>query len=319
MRETRQNPLRRQGGFTLVELMVALIIALLVLVATVSFYLMSRSTYTTIEDTSSLEERGQFAMTVMTRVLRQAGFTNLITAVGGVVTATSAAPSMISGLDGCVGTDAQPKQTGPAAAESLSSCLSAQSATASDALEVRFFGAGTNADPTIPDGTMIDCSGQAVANTTNDVGDTGRGLAIFFVQTGADGTPSLACKFRKRDASGRELVATTNEDDFATQTLVPGVESLQFLYGISTNGDTVPDVYKRASSMAPNDWAKVYAVKIAMVIRADNASADPSMGAQTYALFGSGYTESDATFKPTQKLNVARRLFTATVQVRNYL
>ena len=49
------------------------------------------------------------------------------------------------------------------------------------------------------------------------------------------------------------------------------------------------------------------------------ASADTTGGTPTYTLFGNQYTNADGTFKPTEKLNVARRLFTTTVQVRNYL
>ncbi|MBB6591822.1 PilW family protein [Ralstonia solanacearum] len=321
MRTIHRIQLRHARGFSLVELMVALVIALLVLVATVSFYLMTRSSYTTIEDTSGLEERGQFALNVMTRVLRQAGFTKMANdGGGGFMQLRPSDPPMVSGLDGCMGTEADPKKTGPAAGESLSNCLSPQTPTGSDAIEVRFFGVGTTADLTTPDGTIIDCSGQGVADyTTSDLAPSQRGLSMFFIQTGRDGNPYLACKFRKRDATGHEVTNTTDEDDFVTQQLVPGVETLQFLYGVSTNGDTVPDVYKRASDMTADDWAQVFAIKVTMVIRADNASADASAGAPTYTLFGNQYRAGDGTFKPTEKLNVARRLFTTTVQVRNYL
>ncbi len=323
MRAIRRIRPRRARGFSLVELMVALIIALLVLGATVSFYLMTRSTYTTIEDTSGLEERGQFALNVMTRVLRQAGFTQMSgDGRGGFMQIKPSDPPMLSGLDGCMGTEDAAKTTGPAAGESLSNCLSSQIATGSDAIEVRYFGVGTAADPATPDGTIIDCSGQAVADYTAsdpDQAATQRGLSMFFIQMGRDGNPYLACKFRKRDASGHEITNTSNEDDFVTQQLVPGVETLQFLYGISTNGDTVPDIYKRASDMTAEDWPQVFAIKVAMVIRADNTSADASAGAPTFTLFGNQYRTDDGTFKPTGKLNVARRLFTTTVQVRNYL
>ncbi|UWD92706.1 PilW family protein [Ralstonia pseudosolanacearum] len=301
--------------------MVALVIALLVLAATVSFYLMTRSTYTTIEDTSGLEERGQFALNVMTRVLRQAGFTKLSSDNGGIMRLSASDAPMLSGLDGCMGKEAATRTTGPAAGDSLSTCLSPQTSTGSDAIEVRFFGVGTTADRTVPDGTMIDCSGQGVADYTSvDLAGQQRGLSIFYVQVGADGNPYLACKFRKRDADGHEPIDATNEDNFTTQQLVPGVEALQFLYGVSTTGDsTVPNVYKRASDMTSDDWNKVYAVKVSMVVRADNASADTTGGTPAYTLFGNQYTNADGTFKPTDKLNVARRLFTTTVQVRNYL
>lgn len=112
MRTIRRILPRRTRGFSLVELMVALVIALLVLAATVSFYLMTRSTYTTIEDTSGLEERGQFALNVMTRVLRQAGFTKLSTDNGGIMRLSASDAPMLSGLDGCVGKEAAAKRRG---------------------------------------------------------------------------------------------------------------------------------------------------------------------------------------------------------------
>lgn len=57
---------RRDAGFTLIELMVTLVITLLVLMAGLSFYLMSRSSYVTIDDNANLEERGNFAISIMT-------------------------------------------------------------------------------------------------------------------------------------------------------------------------------------------------------------------------------------------------------------
>ncbi len=54
--------------------MVTLVISMLVLIAGLSFYLMSRNSYATIDDNANLEERGQFAISVISRVLRQASY-----------------------------------------------------------------------------------------------------------------------------------------------------------------------------------------------------------------------------------------------------
>ena len=308
----RRPPFRsaaRARGFSLIELMVALVISLLVLVATVSFYLMTRSTYTTIDDSSNLEERGQFALGVITRALRQTAFSPPNTSGGGMIQLAQSDPPMISGVDGC---------DNPADVESLSqtvtaSCKNTMVDKNNDALEVRFFGAGTAANPTVPDNSMVDCSGQGVASPTSiDLAASQRGLSIFFVQTDSTGS-YLACKFRQRDSTG---AATTT---FATQQLVPGVESLQFLYGVSVDGDAVPDVFKRATDMSTTDWQNVYAVKVALVVRADNASADVGSGAQKFTLFGKQYTYGDGTYQATANTQMARRLFTATVQTRNYM
>ena len=308
----RRPPFRsaaRARGFSLIELMVALVISLLVLVATVSFYLMTRSTYTTIDDSSNLEERGQFALGVITRALRQTAFSPPNTSGGGMIQLAQSDPPMISGVDGC---------DNPADVESLSqtvpaSCKNTMVDKNNDALEVRFFGSGTAANPTVPDNSMVDCSGQGVASPTSiDLAASQRGLSIFFVQTDSTGS-YLACKFRQRDSTG---AATTT---FATQQLVPGVESLQFLYGVSVDGDAVPDVFKRATDMSTTDWQNVYAVKVALVVRADNASADVGSGAQKFTLFGKQYTYVDGTYQATANTQMARRLFTATVQTRNYM
>lgn len=310
MSTLRQSIQRATRGFTLIEMMVALIITLLVLVATVSFYLMTRSTYTTIDDSSNLEERGQFALGVITRALRQTSFAAPSLTGVGVFQPSPSDPPTVSGVDNC---------SAPPAGESLSACGSTPTpVNASDAIELRFYGSGTASDPTIPDNSMVDCSGQGVASPTS-IGTAGteRGLSIFFVQT-INGVPSLMCKTRKRDASGKELNNTTTETDYNTQALVPGVETLQFLYGVSNDNDAIPNVYKRASDMTASDWQNVYAVKIAMVIRADNASADVSAVAPTFQLFGSQYTNTDGSYKPTQNLGSARKLFTTTVQTRNY-
>jgi len=299
----------RARGFSLIELMVALVISLLVLVATVSFYMMTRSTYTTIDDSSNLEERGQFALGVITRALRQTAFSPPNTSGGGTIQLAQSDPPMISGVDGC---------NSPGDVESLSqtvtaSCTTTMVDTANDALEVRFFGSGTAAAPTVPDNSMVDCSGQGVASPTSiDLAASQRGLSMFFIQTDKTGS-YLACKFRQRDSTG---AATST---FATQQLVPGVESLQFLYGVSVDGDAVPDVFKRATDMSTTDWQNVYAVKVALVIRADNASADVGAGQPTFNLFGKQYTYGDGTYKATTNTQMARRLFTATVQTRNYM
>ena len=91
-------PRRRDAGFTLIELMVTLVITLLVLMAGLSFYLMSRSSYVTIDDNANLEERGNFAISIMTRLMRQTAYVPVVSDTGGMLSVTSA---MLTGLDNC--------------------------------------------------------------------------------------------------------------------------------------------------------------------------------------------------------------------------
>ena len=295
------RPLSSRGsaGYTLVELMVALVISLLVLMAAVSFYLMSRSSYSAIDDNASLEERGNFALSMLMRLTRQAAYVPVGSDGGSMPLGTQ----MISGLDNC---------STPANSETLT-CNAGPSINGSDALLVRFYGVGQPNDVKVPDGSVVDCSGLGVAGPGSvDTASTNRGLSILFIGTGANGKPSLMCKYRQRDASGQESAT-----DYVAQELVPGVEAMQLLYGISNNNDDVPDRYVTASAMSAADWPNVFTIKIALVVRADNASADAGAPA-TIQLFGPLYTGDGATYTPSVDTRSARKLFYTTVQIRNY-
>ncbi|RZT41396.1 PilW family protein [Cupriavidus agavae] len=300
----------RAAGYTLVELMVTLVLTLLLLAAGFSFYMMSRSSYATIDDNANLQERGNFAMSVVTRLLRQTAFTPPSKDEQGSGGLMVVQDPMLSGLDRCAAPTVAPD------ANELEQLTCGQGAAInnSDAVMIRFF--GNSDDTNKPDGSTIDCSGQAVAGYT-DQGQAARqrGLAVLYVGAGASGKPALKCRYRPRDAAGQELL----DDPLADEELVPGVESFQLLYGVTVNGDMVPDKYVAAAAMNATDWKNVVTVKVAMVIRADNASADAA-GPGSFSLFGTlGANVADATFQPAQDLKSARKLFTATVQLHNYL
>lgn len=62
-----------QSGFSLVELMIAITLGLIVLLAIGSIYIGSRQTYRVQEDNARLQEAGRYALEVIGRNLRQAG------------------------------------------------------------------------------------------------------------------------------------------------------------------------------------------------------------------------------------------------------
>lgn len=64
---------RHQTGFSLVELMVAITLGMIVLLAVGSIYIGSRQTYLVQEDNARLQEAGRYALEVLGRSIRQAG------------------------------------------------------------------------------------------------------------------------------------------------------------------------------------------------------------------------------------------------------
>jgi type IV pilus assembly protein PilW len=94
-----------QSGLTLVEMMVAMVLGLLILLAVSSIYIGSRQTFRLQDDNARLQETGRYALEVMGRSIRQAGFWNM--PISPVATATAFQPlaggAVITGLNGASG------------------------------------------------------------------------------------------------------------------------------------------------------------------------------------------------------------------------
>ena len=95
--------LHRQRGFTLVELMIAMTLGLLILLAIGSIYIGSRQTFRMQEENARLQETGRYALEVMGRSIRQAGFWNM--PINPVATATAFGGTPVTGADGGAGAD----------------------------------------------------------------------------------------------------------------------------------------------------------------------------------------------------------------------
>jgi type IV pilus assembly protein PilW len=70
----------RQRGFSLVELMIALVLALIVTAGVISVFVGSRSAYQATSGTAELTESGRFALNFMANALRSAGYMACTTA-----------------------------------------------------------------------------------------------------------------------------------------------------------------------------------------------------------------------------------------------
>lgn len=65
---------RALGGMTLIELMVAMLLGLMLIAATIQVFIGSKQTYRTTEASSRVQENGRFADEFLSRDLRMAGF-----------------------------------------------------------------------------------------------------------------------------------------------------------------------------------------------------------------------------------------------------
>ncbi len=140
------------------------------------------------------------------------------------------------------------------------------------------------------DGTsvLLNCAGFSVPSNTVDGSD--RGWSIFYLAPGVNGSGDLRCKYR-------------GIDQWDSQALASGVVALQFLYGLDTDDDGLPNQFVNATTLAqiennnvsnPNPIA---AVHIALVMQSETES--PALPLpEAIDLFGAFYSDVQGSHDP---------------------
>lgn len=96
----RRNRARCQNGFTLVELMVALVLGLILTGGVINIYISTKQTYRVQDNQSRLQENGRFALQYLTKDLRMAGYmgcNNLSTLTPNIIANAAPPPAPIFG------------------------------------------------------------------------------------------------------------------------------------------------------------------------------------------------------------------------------
>lgn len=160
-------------------------------------------------------------------------------------------------------------------------------------------------DPCTEDGADTDSDRIAVLlNPENDrdcVGNTTTNQIanVYYLQT-VDDVSSLYCRGYDTD---------TNAWVGSGQPLVDGVENMQFLYGISEDGDATITQYTSANNVT--DWAYISAVKISLLVNNGQAQGNSQAKERTFNLLDAPPL--------TLEDNHDRQIFTTTIAVNNIL
>lgn len=309
------SPRLRQHGLTLVELLVSMALLGIVTVATVSLYTVAQQNYRTVDTTQEMQDNARFAFDLIGQSLKLAGYQEYMprydTSIYKIFTdrvfdstTNTCATSPVFGANA----------SGIQSVTDVDDCGGNVASTwnSSDTLAVRFFGVGTPADPTQPDGSVVDCQGVAQPSplVASDLA-----ISLFYVSTNAkDGEPELSC-------ISRNIASATARN---SQPIIKGVESFQVMYGIDTDGDTVPNRWVSANSVvASGGWAAVRAVRVGMILRAARGSSQgPSVDTAKNTLYPLGKdfigtsTEAGLAFAAPSDGRF-RRAFTTTFLLRN--
>lgn len=307
--QTMASPLNQQTGFTLVELMVAMVIGLLITLAAISVLTVSRQSFTTVDAASQLRDNGRFAADLIQRLGVQTGFKDVQYASRYADGSANTAPN-IYGFN-----NALPSPSAP-----LTTSIARTTADGSDVLILRNQLVKLNSDPNSvdADGSMIDCMGDngSVTGHTGGIAPTARDdrmVSILSMDT-SKGEPSLMCT----------TIDMSTGIPNKPQPIVRGVENFQVLYGTEgvtantapsvtytrTAGapapttsaawrawqaslDQTPDTYLRADQMTVAgdpistnaNWRRVRSLRIGMILRGAPNSAQNS-AEQTLYPFG---------------------------------
>lgn len=277
---------RHAAGLSLPELMAALAIGMMLVLASISLLLAVRGAYLLHDDRARMEESGRFALELISRAVRQAGYRDWSAAGSGAV-----ARQAVTGLDARSLKDATEGIDGPYG----------RTVNGSDVLALRFDGSGEGGG----DGAIQNCAGAAVG------ADSGQGgWSIFYIANDAGGEPELRCKYR-------------GPNGWKSDALVRGIEGFQVLYGMQAQPGGAPGRFVSATGVQAQAgaWQAVSAVRVALLARGTQSDA---ASAASYALFGAAHDGSadpgtviQASQLPAASRRLSRRIYGATVYLRN--
>jgi type IV pilus assembly protein PilW len=283
-----------QEGFSLIELMVALVIAAVLLLGMSAYFVTSSRTFTETERTSRQIENGRYAASLISEEVRHAGFYGEVGNVGNLpVSSAIAMPASVPSI--CAFSLADVKAALPLPVQGLDvptstpGCLP-DYVSGTDVLVVRR--ANTTTVTAASVGATTDYYTQtafcATANPVFVVDQANFTLKdkdcvtvrpvrqlhtyIYYIArcsigSNADGT----CKSTDAAMPTLKRAEPTSDGTFVYSPLVEGIENLQIEYGLDNNADGVAEVYS-ASPSSVADWARVSALRIHVLARNTEAS-----------------------------------------------
>lgn len=330
--KSQAAPLRAPSGFTLVELMIAIVLGLLLTAVVAEVYINSKKTYRISDNLSRVQENGRYILEELGRDIRMAGFVgcakfapitnNAIPAAnswlafnqavngyelpsvpGGLTVAEVAPGTDVIQLQRAIGSDVRltgnfaPNNANVQIDSNLYNYVADDILMVADCTAADIFRATTVSSGggvvTIPHSASTNTSPNLSKLYNKDAELMKLSTNIYYIGTGVSGCP--ANTLCRKALNGITLVA---------QPLIDNVENLQIEYGEDTNADTTADKFVIASSVGT--WANVVSVRFSLLLRTGESTlADKP---QTYSFNGGSITPTDF---------YLRRVYTETVTLRN--
>lgn len=281
----------RQRGLTLVEMMAALAVGLLVILAATALLHNARAAYQDIDDAGRVQETGRMALAHLADAVRQANHLPWETAL-----AMERPPALAPGLHG-IDNSRQANRLDPA--QGNFSAGAGNGFNRSDILLLGFFGAPAHAA-----GSIVNCSGASVP--AGPLEEHARSWVIYYIAPGTGNEPELRCRYRGKSGA------------WTSDALARGVEAMQLRYAVDSDGDGLPDRWLDASAIDAALWQRVVLVRIALLVRGNQRRPSaPGTPARSYDLFLTDSGDAGYRFVEKEGDRRLRAVFQTTVLLRN--
>jgi type IV pilus assembly protein PilW len=331
-----QTNAARQQGMTIVEMMIALVIGAMLIAGITQVFVSSKVSFETQDNISRMQENARFAFYYLTREIRMAGYRGCTRdgKVNNNLNLTTAYENFIynvgNPMEGYGPNENIPNVTLSPARIMDSDALVIRSSepstlqvdtiqNSSNAASIHLI--NEDADHGIETGDIITLS-DCIETTVFQVTDMKQGKKVLIHSTAAAISPGNASKDLRHEFGEEATVQKAQTTIFylannpegepalyrsingaAGEELVPGIERLQFSYGVDTDADFVIDEYED-----PDDvtfWEEVLSVRLSMVVRSPRQNVRDD--AQTYDFFGNELTSNDGRQRHVINTTVALR------------
>lgn len=288
-------------GFSLVELMVAMTIGLFLVAATLAMYVNTRAAHDANQAVARMQENARYAMDQLSRDLRLAGHWGHSNDKGWITkTGVSASFTGDCGTGWYINLDRRVEgqnNGNPYSGTCIPSASKYQLGT--DVLVLRY------ADPT-PVATA-----DLKANTSYIRADHSSGK--LFIGTSEPAVSAIAQNYRLQSRAyfvsdftnagdpvpvpALKRVVLNAGPALQEEVVISGVEDLQVQFGLDTNGDGSVNRYLDPNNVGVTQWESVEAVRIWLLMRAEETETGYQADTATYKLPGGDFTPADDRFR----------------------
>lgn len=331
----------RQSGFTLVEIMIALVIGLFLTAGMLQMYVANKHSFRFSDSLSRIQENGRYALAFIARDMRMADFWGCSRGEGlfpnglnaGCTLPDATSTNAILGTDGVAGVPDAPDSINLRGA--VGTGLVVDATTGNDLYVEGTVKATKKVLKTGDIALVSDCQGGDLFQVTKVKGGSptllenatggaapGNKLGILFNAYANENAKEASVhawrdvRFFVQDGSNGENALFIQENACtggAVREVVEGVENMQISYGEDEDGDGTADRYVRATNLTTAmDWDRVISVRVSLLLA---SPATESFVDEAQQIRFDDYDGSADTFAAPD--NRLYQVVTATFAVRN--